>query len=185
MLGLLLFASALHFDYHKLKEQRWPVVLLSTLGVIISTIVFGALFYLVALLLHINIPLIDCFIFGALISLTDPIAVGAILKSLKILSKLNTIISGESLFNDAVELVLFVTLLAIADQSGTTLTIGDIAQLFAQEVLGGIGIRLIAGYLGYRMIRSIKDFQTILLISVALVMAISVIVHQIQASIPL
>ena len=185
MLGLLLFASALHFDYHKLKEQRWPVVLLSTFGVIISTIVFGGLFYLVALLLHINIPLIYCFIFGALISPTDPIAVGAILKNSKISPKLNTIISGESLFNDAVGLVLFVTLLAIADQSGTTLTVGAIARLFAQEVLGGIGIGLIAGYLGYRMIRSIKDFQTILLISVALVMAVSFIAHQLHASIPL
>lgn len=185
MLGLLLFASALHFDYQKLKVQRWSVILLSTFGVIISTIVFGLLFYLAAMLLHINIPLICCLIFGALISPTDPIAVGAILKKSKISPRLNTIISGESLFNDAVGLVIFVTLLAIADQSGTALTVGGIARLFAQEVLGGIAIGLIAGYLGYRMIRSIKGFQTILLISVALVSAISVIAHQLQASIPL
>ncbi len=185
MLGLLLFASALHFDYHKLKEQRWPVVLLSTLGVIISTFVFGVLFYFITALLQINIPLIYCLIFGALISPTDPIAVGAILKNSKISPSLNTIISGESMFNDAVGLVLFITLSSIADQSGPTLTIGGIAQLFAEEVLGGIAIGLIAGYLGYRMIRSIKNFQTMLLISVALVMAISVIADQLHASIPL
>lgn len=185
MLGLLLFASALHFDYHKLKEQRWPVMVLSTFGVIISTFVFGSLFYLITMLLHINIPLIYCLIFGALISPTDPIAVGAILKNSKISPKLSTVISGESLFNDAVGLVLFITFLSIADQADTTITFGSIARLFAEEVLGGIGIGLIAGYLGYRMIRSIKDFQTILLISVALVLADSFIANQLHASIPL
>jgi Na+:H+ antiporter len=185
MLGLLLFASALHFDYHKLKEQRWPVVLLSTLGVIISTFVFGGLFYLIVLVLPLNVPLIYCFVFGALISPTDPIAVGAILKKSNISPKLNTIISGESMFNDAIGLVLFVTLLSIAQSPGDKLTIGRIVQLFTREVLGGIGIGLIAGFLGYRMIRSIRNFQTILLISVALILAISFIAHQIFASIPL
>jgi monovalent cation:H+ antiporter, CPA1 family len=185
MLGLLLFASALHFDYHKLKEQRWPVILLSTLGVVISSFVFGGLFYLIVFLLPFNIPLIYCFVFGALISPTDPIAVAAILKKSKISPRLNTIISGESMFNDAIGLVLFVTLLSIAERSGATLTIGGIARLFTHEVLGGIGIGLVAGFLGYRMIRSIRDFQTILLISVALIMAISFIAHQLLVSIPL
>jgi CPA1 family monovalent cation:H+ antiporter len=185
MLGLLLFASALHLDYQKLKEQRWPVILLSTLGVVISTFVFGGLIYLILMLLPFNIPFIYCLVFGALISPTDPIAVSAILKKSKISPRLNTIILGESLFNDAVSLVLFVTLLAIAERSGASLTIGGIERLFAQQVLGGIGIGLIAGFLGYRMIRSVKNFQTMLLISVALVMAISFIAHQLQASIPL
>jgi monovalent cation:H+ antiporter, CPA1 family len=185
MLGLLLFASALHLDYQKLKEQRWPVILLSTLGVVMSTFVFGGLIYLTLMLLPFNIPFIYCLVFGALISPTDPIAVAAILKKSKISPRLNTIILGESLFNDAVSLVLFVTLLGIAERSGAALTIGGIERLFAQQVLGGIGIGLIAGFLGYRMIRSVKNFQTILLISVALVMAISFIAHQLQASIPL
>ncbi len=185
MLGLLLFASALHFDYHKLKEQRWPVVLLSTLGVFISTFIFGGLFYLVVLLLPVQIPLIYCFVFGALISPTDPIAVAAIIKKSKISPRINTIISGESMFNDAIGLVLFVTLISIAERSGATLTIGGIARLFTQEVLGGISVGLVAGFLGYRMIRSIRNFQTIFLISVALIMAISFIAHQFLVSIPL
>ena len=108
MLGLLLFASALHLDYQKLKEQRSPVILLSTLGVVISTFVFGGLIYLILMLLPFNIPFIYCLVFGALISPTDPIAVSAILKKSKISPRLNTIILGESLFNDAVSLVLFV-----------------------------------------------------------------------------
>jgi CPA1 family monovalent cation:H+ antiporter len=177
MLGLLLFASALHFDNKKLKEQRLPVLLLSTLGVLVSPGVFSGLLYGVRLLLKINLPLVYCFIFGALISPTDPIAAGAILKNSKIPAKLNTIISGESMFNDAIGLVLFVTLLSVANQPAASMTVGSVAQLFAREVLGGIGIGLVAGFLGYKMIRSIRDFQTILLISIALVLGISVIAH--------
>ncbi len=184
MLGFLLFASAFHLDYQKLKEQRLPVLLLSTLGVIISTGVFGGLLYLVTLILHIHLPLIYCFLFGAIISPTDPIAVAAILKNSKIPPRLNTIISGESLFNDGVGLILFVIILGITNKPGSTSFV-EILHLFAQEVLGGIIIGLIMGFLGYRLIKSIKDFQTIFLISIALVLGISVIAGKFHASIPL
>lgn len=73
MLGFLLFASALHFDYQKLKALRKSVLILSTLGVVVSTGVFGGLLFGTAYLLRIDIPLIYCFVFGALISPTDPI----------------------------------------------------------------------------------------------------------------
>ncbi len=184
MLGFLLFASAFHFDYQKLKEQRLPVFLLSTLGVIISTGVFGGLLYLVTLVLNIHLPFIYCFLFGAIISPTDPIAVAAILKNSKIPQRLNTIISGESLFNDGVGLILFVIILGITNKTGSTSFV-EILHLFAQEVLGGIIIGVILGYIGYELIKSIKDFQTIFLISIALVLGISVIAGKFQASIPL
>ena len=184
MLGFLLFAGAFHLDYQKLKEQRLPVFLLSTLGVIISTGVFGGLLYLVTLILNIHLPLIYCFLFGAIISPTDPIAVSAIIKNSKIPPRLNTIISGESLFNDGVGLILFVIILGITNKPGSTSFV-EILHLFAQEVLGGIIIGLIMGFLGYRLIKSIKDFQTIFLISIALVLGISVIAGKFHASIPL
>lgn len=185
MLGLLLFAAALHFDYAKLKALRLPIIFLSTIGVVISTGTFGILFYAATRLLHISIPLIYCFVFGALISPTDPIAVGAILKKSKIPPRLDIIISGESMFNDAVGLILFVTLLNIADVSTANPTLGQTLRLFAQEVIGGIGIGLIAGYLGYRLMKSIRDFQTIFLISLSVVLGISIIASQIHASVPL
>lgn len=185
MLGYLLFASAIHFDYRQLREQRAPVLILSTLGVVVSTGVFGGLLYLVCQLLKIDIPAIYCFLFGALISPTDPIAVAAILKKSKIPPRLNTIVSGESLFNDGLGLVLFVLLLGIADRPGEHITFAMVAQLFAEEVLGGIGIGLIMGFLGYRMIRSSQHYQTILLISIALIASISVIAGKVHASIPL
>lgn len=185
MLGFLLFASALHFDYRKLREARLPVLILSTLGVIVSTGLFASMFYGVAHLFGSRIPLSYCLVFGALISPTDPIAVGAVLKNSRIPPKLNTIISGESLFNDAVGLILFVVFLHIAQEPDSGFSMNAVLKLFGLEVLGGIAIGLIAGYFGYRLIRSIKDFQSILLISIALVLGISAVAHQVHASIPL
>jgi monovalent cation:H+ antiporter, CPA1 family len=185
MLGFLLFATALHFDYKKLKVLRLPIILLTTIGVLVSAAIFGVLLYPVTLLLRIPVPLLYCFVFGALISPTDPIAVAAILKKSKIPPRLETIISGESMFNDAVGLILFVTLLNIADQSTANPSFAQTGQMFVQEVLGGICIGLILGYIAYRLIKSISDFQTIFLISIALVLGISVIATKIRASVPL
>lgn len=185
MLGFLLFASALHFDYAKLKRERLPVLILSTLGVMVSTAVFGGLLWLSTRILHANIPLIYCLLFGALISPTDPIAVASILRQSKIPPRLHTIISGESLFNDSLGLVLFIILLEFTNQPGTALSLGNTVRLFTQEVLGGIGIGLVMGYGGHLMMRSSRDFQTILLISIALVSGISVIAGRVHASIPL
>ncbi len=185
MLGLLLFASALHFEYQKLKEQRLPVFLLSTIGVLVSAGVFGGLLYLAMQMISINIPLVYCFLFGALISPTDPIVVAATLKRSNVPPSLLTIISGESLFNDGVGLVLFVILSNFANPLTENLTTVQIVQLFAQEVLGGIAIGLIIGYFGLWLMRSVKNFQTILLISFAIVLGISVVAHNFHASIPL
>ncbi|MGN6401413.1 MAG: cation:proton antiporter [Flavisolibacter sp.] len=185
MLGFLLFASALHFDYQKLKENKLPVFILSTLGVVVSTAVYGLLFHLVSKILHFDISLAYCFLFGALISPTDPVAVASILKQSKIPPRLHTIISGESLFNDGLGLVLFVILLEIVNQPGADFSLLNILQLFAQEVLGGVTIGLIMGYIGYRMMRSIKNYQTIFLISIAVVLGVSVVAGRLHASIPL
>lgn len=185
MLGFLLFASALHFDYQKLRKQQWPVFVLSTLGVFMSTTIFGLLLYYMCSLFGIELPLVYCFIFGALISPTDPIAVGAILKHSKISEKLSTVIAGESLFNDAVGLLLFVLLLEFVQQPEAMISISTVGSLLLHEILGGIAIGLLAGYSGYKLIKSIKDFQTILLLSVALVLGISFLANYFHASIPL
>ncbi len=106
------------------------------------------------------------------------------IKKSKIPPRLETIISGESMFNDAVGLILFVTLLEIANQN-VSFSLGATLRLFAQEVIGGVVIGLAAGYVGYRLIKSISDFQTIFLISMALVLGVSVIAGKIHASVPL
>ena len=185
MLGFLLFASALHFDYKKLREQFKPILVFSTIGVLISTSVFGGLLYFITNYVGVNIPLIYCLIFGALISPTDPIAVAAILKKTKIPKKLETIIAGESLFNDATGLILFVTLLGLAQSTGSEFSWGHTLEHFAREVLGGIAVGVVLGYLGARLIHSITDFQTILLITISVVLGVSSVANLIHASVPL
>lgn len=185
MLAFLLFASALHFDYKDLKEQRLTILAFATIGVLLSTFIFGTLLFYIAQLMSFDLPYIYCLIFGALISPTDPIAVGAILKNTPIPKRLNIIISGESLFNDAVGLILFVTLLGVASHPEDALNFTNIGLLFAQEVGGGIIVGLIVGYVGVKLIQKITDLQTILLISIAAVLMLSVIAKSIHASVPI
>ncbi len=185
MLGFLLFAGSFNSNTKRLRRELRPVMVLSTLSVILSTAVFGALFYGAALLLHINIPLIYCFLFGALISPTDPVAVGAIIKTSKLPQNIATIISGESLFNDGVGLVLFITLLEIIDSGLNHLIIAKTFILFVREVFGGIALGVVLGFIAFRLMKSISDFQTIVLVSLSLVMSISVLAAYLHLSIPL
>lgn len=185
MLGLLLFAMALHTDYRRLRQVRRPVIILGTVGVVISTIVFGGIFYATMRLLQIDLPMVYCFIFGALISPTDPISVASILKTSKISPRLEAILAGESMFNDAVGLVLFVTLVDVVNPLTPDVTFGQTMRLLAAEVVGGVGVGLLLGFAAYRLMRSIRDFQTIFLLSLALVLGISLAAPLIHASVPL
>ncbi|MFD2871642.1 cation:proton antiporter [Mucilaginibacter ximonensis] len=185
MLGFLLFSGSFTLNTRRLKKEMRPIFLLSTLGVIISTLVFGWLFYGITLLFHIHIPVVYCLVFGALISPTDPVAVGAIIKNSRLPVNLETIISGESLFNDGIGLVLFITLLEFARSGEDNLDWVKAALLFIKEVFGGICLGVFLGYVAFRLMKSITDFQTIVLVSVALVMSISVIAAYLHFSIPL
>lgn len=184
MLGFLLFASAFHFDYRKLREQRKPVLILSTIGVVGSTLIFGLLLDLITTWLGIDLPLIYCFLFGALISPTDPVAVLSVLKKSRIPSSLETIIAGESLLNDGVGLILFITIGEVAQQE-QIFSIGHALELFAVEVFGGIALGAAVALITHLLTRKIQDFQTIILISISMVMSISVIGGLLHVSIPL
>jgi len=185
MLAFLLFASALHFDLDKLKAQKIPVLILSTVGVIGCTTIFGFLFYWTAGLLDINIPLIYCFLFGALISPTDPVAVLSILKKSKIPPAMETIIGGESLFNDGVGILLFVTLRELTEDTSTAFSFSHSAILFIQEVFGGILFGVVSGYICIKLARKLTELQPVLLITLAMVMGISVLGSLMHVSIPL
>lgn len=185
MLGFLLFSSSFNLDGEKLKKAMRPVFILSTLGVILSTTIFGFLLFYLAPFFHIHMPLIYCFLFGALVSPTDPVAVSAIIKNSKLPAHLETIISGESLFNDAVGLVLFVIILQITQVGEENIELAKVIMLIVKEVLGGIAAGAILGYLAQRLMKSVTDFQTIVLISLALVMGLSVLATILHFSIPL
>jgi CPA1 family monovalent cation:H+ antiporter len=185
MLGFLLFAGAFNLSTRKLKKEMRPVLILSTLGVILSTAIFGLLFYGVAGIVGIKIPFIYCLLFGALVSPTDPVAVSAIIKGSKLPSNLETIITGESLFNDGVGLVMFITILEVTQSGVNNIDFGKAVLLFIQEVFGGIALGAITGYTAYRLMRSIDDFQTIVFVSLGLVMLNSLIATYLHLSIPL
>lgn len=167
MLGFLLFAGALHINLDDLLEQKWVVSLLATFGIALSTFLIGGLSWLAFDTLGFGVPMIYCLLFGALISPTDPIAVLAVLKQAAVPRSLEMKIAGESLFNDGVGLVIFLVMLGIAT-GGDEQTVGSIAALFVRESAGGILLGLAIGYLAFRMLRSVDDYEVELLLTLAI-----------------
>lgn len=170
MLSFLLFAGAIHIDAAQLKQERWPVIVLSTLGILISTFFVGTAVWLLFGWFHLAIPYIYCLLFGSLISPTDPIAVLAILKAAKIPPSLEIKISGESLFNDGVAVVVFITIAEAARPGAADLSFLSVSKLFLQEAIGGLVFGGALGYLGYYAMRSIDDYKVEVLITLAIVM---------------
>jgi monovalent cation:H+ antiporter, CPA1 family len=169
MLGLLLFAGALHINLGDLIAEKWVVLVLSTAGVIVSTLVVGSLMWLVFGLLEMTIPFLYCLLFGALISPTDPIAVLGVLSGLHAPVSLRTQIAGEALFNDGIGVVIYIVLLRMV-VGGSPSSIDSVAMLFAVEALGGILFGLAAGWVTYRMLKSIDSYKTEILLTLALAM---------------
>jgi CPA1 family monovalent cation:H+ antiporter len=173
MLSFLLFAGALHVDIQKLKEEGLPVGILAFGATLLSTFLVGAITFYLFPLLGFEIDFIYCLLFGALISPTDPIAVLAILKTTNISKNLSIKIEGESLFNDGIGVVVFLTILAIATGgSGEEISAAKVGLLFGQEVIGGIALGLGLGFLGYYLLVIIDNEHTELevLVSLALVL---------------
>jgi CPA1 family monovalent cation:H+ antiporter len=184
MLSLLLFAGALHVDLSDLLSRRHAIVTLATVGVLISTAIVGLAACLVLGLVGLPMRLIDCFVFGALISPTDPIAVMGILKSAQAPKGLEIKITGESLFNDGVGVVLFAVLLGLA-QGTRPMSPGGVALLFVEEAAGGIVLGLVLGYLTYLLLRSIDHYQVEILLTLALVLGGNALATRLHVSGPL
>ena len=184
MLGFLLFAGALHTDLDKLKKHRWPVLFFATFGVLVSTFLVGTATYFLLPALGMEVPFVYCLLFGALISPTDPIAVLGILKKVGAPKNLEIKIVGESLFNDGVGVVIFLTIFGIAN--GTeAFSLVEIGKLFVVEVLGGVVLGLVLGFITFRMMRSIDDYAIEVIISLAAVMGGIVLAEYLHVSGPL
>ncbi len=169
MLSFMLFAGAIHIPLDKLKQEKLSVVTFSTLSVIISTFIIGIAIYYLLGLFNFETRFIYCLLFGSLISPTDPIAVLGILKEAKISKSLEMKIAGESLFNDGVAVVVFITILQIA-QTPEDIQVSDIAILFFREAVGGMVFGLIIGYIGFVLMKSIDNYKVEVLITLAVVM---------------
>ncbi|MEM8953247.1 MAG: sodium:proton antiporter [Verrucomicrobiota bacterium] len=168
MLCFLLFAGALHVNLNDLANQKFIILLMATIGVIISTAIVGLGSFYLLQTLSLNIPLIHCLLFGALISPTDPVAVLGILKKAGVPKSLETKITGESLFNDGVGVVVFITILKVATHQ-EELSTHLILHEFAVEALGGIAFGIALGAIGFYLIKSIDNYQVEVLITLAIV----------------
>jgi CPA1 family monovalent cation:H+ antiporter len=169
MLAFLLFAGALHININDLTSQYRIIAGLATFGVLTSTFIVGTLTWiLINPVLGINLSALYCYLFGALISPTDPIAVLGIMKTAGASPSLKTKISGESLFNDGIGVVVFLVMLNIAT-GGHEIDPGHILLLFMQEAVGGAFFGFVAGYLVYFMLKQIDNYQVEVLITLALV----------------
>ena len=184
MLSFLLFAGALHTNFEQLKVQRKPIMSFAVFSTFTSTFLVGGFSYALLNAIGLEVDFIYCLLFGALISPTDPIAVLGILKQAGAPKKLETKIVGESLFNDGVGVVIFLTIYKIAE-GGTDITFLGIAELFAVEVFGGIALGLLLGWGTYKLLKSINDYDVEVIITLATVMGGTVLAQKLHVSAPL
>jgi CPA1 family monovalent cation:H+ antiporter len=185
MLSFLLFAGAIHIDAVKLRKEFWPVITLATVGVFISAFLISVMSYYLFRVFQLQIPYVCCLLLGALISPTDPIAVMAILKKANITRSLELKIMGESLFNDGVGVVVFLTILEVAAKADGSFSPTGTILLFLKEACGGLLFGALMGYLAYFLLRSIDNYRVEVLITLAVVMCGYTLADNLHVSAPL
>lgn len=183
MLSFLLFAGALHVNWSEMRRGRWPILILSTIGVLISTVIVGGGFFVLTKAVALDVPFIWCLVFGALISPTDPVAVMSILKRAHVGPTLQATVAGESLFNDGVGVVVFSILLATAI-SGEPFSVTHALELFFIEAGGGALLGAATGWIAFRAMHSIDEYNIEVLISLAVVMGGYALARQLHVSGP-
>jgi monovalent cation:H+ antiporter, CPA1 family len=184
MLSFLLFAGAMHVKLSDLAREKWLIASLATIGVALSTVIIGGLAWLLFRLLGIDLPFIYALLFGALISPTDPIAVLSILRRVGIAKTLEVKITGESLFNDGVGVVVFLLLLGIATGAGEV-SVASATWLFALEAIGGTLFGFALGGLAFWMLRQVDNYKVEVLITLGVVMGGYALATAIHVSAPI
>jgi CPA1 family monovalent cation:H+ antiporter len=184
MLSLLLFAGALHVDLSELRAYRWQVGALAVVSTVLSTLAVGYGTWLALPWVGLELPLIYCLIFGALISPTDPIAVMGILKTAGAPKNLELVIAGESLFNDGVGVVIFSLLLGML-ASGATPTVDQGLHLLLREAGGGLLFGLVLGTITFLLLRSVDNYQVEVMLTLAAVTGGYALANRLHVSGPL
>ena len=192
MLSFLLFAGALHVNLNDLRKQTATISTLALVGVVFSTFAIGIATYYLLSLLGVPIPFLWALAFGALISPTDPIAVLGLLRQAGAPKKVETLIVGESLFNDGMGVVVFSVVLMLLGGGGhgsshgdEQLSAGEVAILFTQEAAGGIVLGLLLGLVSYWMLKAVNNYSVEILITLAVVMGGYALAGKLHTSGPL
>ena len=189
MLPFLLFAGAISVNVHELLKDKVTIILLATFGVLFSTFAVGTgIYWLVEQpifnLNTLGLSYVDCLLFGSLIAPTDPIAVLAMVKKMNLSLTTETRIAGESLFNDGIGVVIFLTLLSVKKIGIENVTAESIGSLFATEVIGGIALGALIGFLGLKLVKYIENehIELEVLITLSLVLMVSMVSKQFHFS---
>ncbi|MBK2356349.1 cation:proton antiporter [Francisella hispaniensis] len=187
LLGYLLFAAAMHLNFLEIKKFLASIIVLSSLGVIISTFIIGTLCWLIApLVIKHDVNYIYCLIVGAIFSPTDPVTVFAVFKiSKNVPKKVKSILSGEAMFNDVFSIVIFLVLLSIVIRGNTDISFSHFILMLFQEGAGGIFLGLLLGWLGVWLMNKSDDGNTLIIISLALVSSGSWLATKVDVSEPL
>lgn len=185
MLGFILFAGSLHMNVEHIYKFRWIIAQLATIGVLISMVLIGGIVYAISYVFTLGLPLMHCFLFGALISPTDPVAVLGVLKRVNAPKSLEIKIAGEALFNDGVGIVMFMTLLSISIGTNSDFDIPHILNDFMREVFGGMLLGLLLGKLAKFFINRVGSFDIVLSLTLAVVTGGNALAHFLHVSGPI
>lgn len=184
MLAYLLFAGAMHVDFEALKQRAWTAALLATVGVVISAVVIGGGFWLVARWFGVSLSFAWALVFGVLISPTDPVGVLAALKHTSLVADIRALIEGEALFNDGVGVVLFGAAVILATSGGAVAPLKLVGQVLIQAGGGG-AFGLLAGLLAIQAMRSIDDYAVEVGITLALATGVYALAQALNLSGPI
>jgi Na+:H+ antiporter len=168
MLGFLLFAGALQIEINSLLDQKWNILIFSTIGVALSTFFIGTIIYFALVWIGLNVNYIYCLLFGSLISPTDPIAVLDLLKRANAPKQVSATIAGESLFNDGIGVLIFSTIyMIVVDEHSPS--IGSVSLLLAGEAFGGATLGLALGASVFWLLKSVDNYRIEIMLTLALV----------------
>lgn len=184
MLSFLLFAGSLTVDFNSLKSQKWEIGILASFSTVASTVIIGLLAYYLLPLMGLKIPFLYCLLFGALISPTDPIAVLNTFKKMGAPKNLQVCVAGESLFNDGVAIVIFLTLFQLAFNH-VPITLASISVLFLRQTIGGLAYGVVLGFITHHFVKQCSDIKISMLIMLATVTGGYCFAHYLDISGPL
>jgi CPA1 family monovalent cation:H+ antiporter len=194
MLAFLLFAAAIHVNLEEIGREWMSIASLAIFGTLTSTFIVGGVTWLVLGWLGLGIPVLHALLFGALISPTDPIAVLGIMKSVGAPRQLEVQVAGESLFNDGLGVVVFLVLLQLSGLGGAAgsgaaaplpIGVGAVGLLLLKEVGGAVVLALAAGFITYKMLKRVDNYQVEVMLTLALAMGLYALADALHLSAPI